>query len=206
MIFVVKPLVRKVEVLYLKHNKLPLNSVSSILLLATSSAWVTEMLGLHTIFGAFIAGAVIPRHQPLRRDLTQNLEPLVVTFLLPFFFASTGLKLNLLLLGGKGIWMYCALITLIAIVGKLGGSMFAARLMGMSWREAGALGTLLNTRGLMEIIILNIGLDLGIIPPSLYSILITMALVTTCMTGPLLEWIYPPQQLCHESMSKAARE
>jgi len=110
--------------------------------------------------------------------------------LLPIFFAFTGIRTSLGLVNSGEMWFYFALIISVAILGKFGGSMLAARLTGMSWREAGALGTLMNTRGLMELVLLNIGLDIGVISPALFAMLVLMAIVTTFMTSPALEWIY----------------
>jgi Kef-type K+ transport system membrane component KefB len=114
-----------------------------------------------------------------------------VVLLLPLFFAFTGLRTRIGVGGGRAIWFYSAIVIVVAITGKLGGSMFAARLAGMPWREAASLGILMNTRGLMELVILNIGLDIGVISPAMFSIMVLMALVTTFMTTPLLEWVYP---------------
>jgi Kef-type K+ transport system membrane component KefB len=118
-------------------------------------------------------------------------ESVTVVLLLPLFFAVTGLRTRIGVGGGGRIWFYSAIVIVVAIAGKLGGSMFAARLAGMPWREAAALGILMNTRGLMELVILNIGLDIGVISPAMFSIMVLMALVTTFMTTPLLEWVYP---------------
>jgi Kef-type K+ transport system membrane component KefB len=111
--------------------------------------------------------------------------------LLPIYFALTGLRSSIFLIAGANMWFYCAVIIVLAVAGKLGGSMLSARLNGMSWRESAAVGILMNTRGLVELVILNIGLDLGILSPALFSIMVLMALVTTLMTTPLLTWIYP---------------
>jgi len=114
-----------------------------------------------------------------------------VVFLLPLYFAITGLRSSFFLISGARMWFYCAVIIALAIIGKFGGSLVAARINGMSWRESAAVGVLMNTRGLVELVILNIGLDLGILSPALFSIMVLMALVTTFMTSPLLSWIYP---------------
>ena len=119
----------------------------------------------------------------------------MVVLLLPMFFAYSGLRTQLGLLDSAEAWVMCGLIILVACAGKFGGSAVAARLTGLRWREAGALGILMNTRGLMELIVLNIGLDLGVISPTLFAMMVIMALVTTFMTTPLLEVVYPPAEL-----------
>lgn len=114
-----------------------------------------------------------------------------MVLLLPIFFALTGLRTSITLVKGPTMWFCCALIILVAIAGKLGGSMIAARIAGMPWREGAGLGVLMNTRGLMELVILNIGFDIKVISPAVFSMMVLMALVTTFMTTPLLQWIYP---------------
>jgi Kef-type K+ transport system membrane component KefB len=133
----------------------------------------------------------------LLKELSQKFEALVVVLLLPLYFAFTGLRSSIFLITGTEMWFYCAAIILLAVIGKLGGSMISARLNGMPWREATAVGILMNTRGLVELVILNIGLDLGIISPALFSMMVLMALITTLMTTPLLTWVYP-EHLAHQ--------
>jgi Kef-type K+ transport system membrane component KefB len=132
----------------------------------------------------------MPKHPPFVHALTEKLNDAAVVLLLPIFFAFTGLRTSIGLLNGAQNWFFCLLIIAVAILGKFGGSSIAARLTGLSWREAGALGVLMNTRGLMELVLLNIGLDIGVISPTLFTMLVVMALVTTFMTAPILEWIY----------------
>lgn len=150
------------------------------------SAVATEAIGIHAIFGAFLFGAVIPHDCALARNVVRRLEDLVLVFFLPAFFAFTGLRTQIGLVSGAEAWLLCGAIILVASIGKFGGSVAAARLSGMSWREAGALGALMNTRGLMELVVLNIGLDLGVISPRLFAMLVIMALVTTFATTPVL--------------------
>jgi Kef-type K+ transport system membrane component KefB len=156
---------------------------------------MTEYLGIHALFGAFLAGAVMPKGERFVHALTGKLEDVTVVLLLPLFFAFTGLRTAFGLLEGAEMWGFAALIILVAVAGKWGGSTLAARFTGMSWREAGAVGVLMNTRGLMELVILNIGLDIGVISPALFAMMVLMALVTTFMTSPLLEWIYPARMI-----------
>ena len=191
MLMIVKPVLKRLEAHYDKRASLTDGSLALILLVLLASGWVTESLGVHALFGAFLAGAVMPRHHGLSAELWRKLEALTVTLLLPLYFAFTGLRSSFLLIVGPIMGFYCAIIIALAIIGKLGGSLVAARLNGMSWRESAAVGVLMNTRGLVELIILNIGLDLGIISPALFSIMVLMALVTTFMTSLLLNWVYP---------------
>lgn len=160
------------------------------LLLLLGSALTTEWLGTHALFGAFFAGHVMPKDERLASGLTEKIEPLAVGLLLPIFFALTGLRTSIALVRGAEMWLYFGLVLVVAVAGKVGGSLISARLTGMSWRDAGALGVLLNTRGLIELVILNIGFDLGIIPASLFSMMVLVALITTFMTSPLLTLIY----------------
>ncbi|OBQ28772.1 MAG: sodium:proton antiporter [Aphanizomenon flos-aquae MDT14a] len=156
-----------------------------------ASALITEFIGIHLIFGAFLLGAVMPKDEELVRELAIKTEDFVLIFLLPIFFAYSGLKTQIGLLNSPNLWLLSALILLVAIGGKYTGAYVAARLSGIDKREASALGWLMNTRGLTELIVLNIGLELGVITPLLFTMLVIMALVTTFMTSPLLEWTYP---------------
>jgi Kef-type K+ transport system membrane component KefB len=160
------------------------------LLAAFGSALITELLGLHAVFGAFLIGALIPKEGGFARALTERLEG-VTLFLLPLFFAATGLRTSIALLSGAEMWFYCALVVAVAIIGKVGGTMIATRASGLGWRESGAIGVLMNTRGLIGLVVFNIGLEIGVISPAFFTILVVMALVTTFMAGPLIELIYP---------------
>lgn len=155
------------------------------------SALATEWIGIHAIFGAFLLGVLIPHDSVVARTFSQQLSAVVSVLLLPAFFAFTGMRTRIDLVSGAEQWFLCGLIILVAVMGKLGGSAIAARLTGLSWRPALALGALMNTRGLMELIVLNIGLDLGVISPTLFAMMVLMALVTTIMTTPLVDWLLP---------------
>jgi Kef-type K+ transport system membrane component KefB len=159
------------------------------------SAMTTEWLGIHLLFGAFVFGAVMPKEERLIAQLTLRIESVTQVLLLPIFFAYTGLRTSIQALNGTEMWLYCALVLLVAMLGKFGGSSIAARVSGMSWRDSTAIGVLMNTRGLMELVILNIGLDLGVISTALFSMMVVMALATTFMTTPLLEFIYPARSI-----------
>jgi len=156
-----------------------------------ASALITEWIGIHLIFGAFLLGVAMPKNAGLTRELAEKTEDFVLIFLLPIFFAYSGLRTQIGLLNTPELWLLCATVLGVAIIGKYVGTYAAARVCGISNREASALGWMMNTRGLTELIVLNIGLSLGVISPLLFTMLVIMALVTTFMTSPLLEWTYP---------------
>lgn len=191
MLFVVRRILPAFEREFRKRERLSDNLIAGIVVLVLASALATEWLGIHVLFGAFLMGAIMPKAPEFTRYLLHKFESVTVVLLLPLFFAFTGLRTRIGVGGGRAIWFYSGIVIVVAITGKLGGSMFAARLAGMPWREAASLGILMNTRGLMELVILNIGLDIGVISPAMFSIMVLMALVTTFMTTPLLEWVYP---------------
>jgi Kef-type K+ transport system membrane component KefB len=153
------------------------------------SATVTEAIGIHALFGAFLFGVMIPHDGRLTEQLRERLEDVVVVLLLPTFFAFTGLRTQIGLVSTAADWGFTALIVLVATLGKFGGSAVAARLAGISWRDSTALGILMNTRGLMELIVLNVGLDMGVLSPTLFAMLVIMALVTTFATTPILSLV-----------------
>jgi len=157
-----------------------------VVMAAVASALVTERLGVHALFGAFLAGAIIPRASGLATAVADRLEAAVGTALLPVFFAFTGLRTDIGLVSTPEMWLVFAAILAAAITGKIGASAIAARLTGMPAGEALAIGILMNTRGLMELIILNVGLEIGVIGPALFAMMVMMALVTTAMTSPLI--------------------
>ncbi|SRR5579883_112334 len=166
-------------------------AVSGTFLAVLLAALTTEAIGIHAIFGAFLLGAVIPHDSRIAREFTSKLKDLVTVLLLPAFFAFTGMRTRIDLISGWDSWLWCGAIILVASGGKFGGTLAAGRLTGLSWRDAAALGVLMNTRGLMELIVLNIGLDLGVISPTLFAILVVMALVTTAATAPVVQWLIP---------------
>ncbi len=155
------------------------------------SALATEAIGIHAVFGAFLLGAVIRHDCRIAREFTFKMKDLVTILLLPAFFAITGMRTQISLVSGWDGWLWCGTIILVATVGKFGGTLVAAKLTGLGWRESAALGTLMNTRGLMELIVLNIGLDLGVISPTLFAMMVVMALITTATTAPVLQWLIP---------------
>jgi Kef-type K+ transport system membrane component KefB len=170
---------------------LPPAAVAGVFVALLLSALATEAIGIHAIFGAFLLGAVIPHDSAVARTFATQLRPMVATLLLPAFFAFTGMRTRIDLLSGGGTWLVCALIILVATAGKFGGTAIAARVAGLDWRSASALGALMNTRGLMELIVLNVGLDLGVISPTLFAMMVLMALATTMMTSPAVRLLLP---------------
>lgn len=162
-------------------------AVSMFVLLASSMA--SEIIGIHALFGAFIAGAVLPASKELRHNLTDRLEGVSVSLLLPIFFVITGLRTKIDVLSDSSLWPVFGCIMVLAVVGKLVGSALAARLSGFDWSESMSIGALMNTRGLMELIVLNIGYNLGVLKPEVFTMMVFMALLTTLMTAPLLNMI-----------------
>jgi Kef-type K+ transport system membrane component KefB len=157
-----------------------------VLLVAFGAGLVTEVMGMHALFGAFLAGAVMPRESGFQLRVRERLESFSAAFLLHLFFAFTGLRTQIGLLNDWASVSVCLGLVVVATLGKLGGSMLTARWSGMDWHDSFALGALMNTRGLVELIVLNIGFDLGILSPKVFTMMVVMALATTCMTGPLL--------------------
>ncbi len=198
MLGLVRPFLARLGARVANKEGLTQNVVALTLMMLLASAWATERIGIHALFGAFLFGLIFPKEGGLAEALAEKLEDVVVVLLLPVFFAYSGLRTQAGLLEGASDWALCGLILLVACVGKFGGTTVAARLTGMRWREAGALGILLNTRGLIELIVLNIGLDLGVISPKLFTMMVVMALVTALMTSPLLRWMYPPEEVARD--------
>lgn len=174
------------------ERALPLDAILIFVILALLSGAAGEQLGIHALVGAFAAGVVTPRK--FRQQLIDKLEPVTLLILMPLFFALTGVRTNLLFESGAGAWLDFLLILLVAIGSKWGGTTIGARIKGMDWRDACQLGLMMNTRGLVELIVLNVGLDIGILSPVLFSMMVCMALVTTSMTTPLMDLVSRRQQ------------
>lgn len=191
MLFAVRPALRAYATRTLDREGLTPQLVSAVVMTTLASAWITEVLGVHALFGAFLAGVVMPKDGRFVSGLKHRFEDVMLVLLLPLFFAYTGLRANITLVHGLGAWSLCLGITCVAILGKLAGSAAAARVAGMPWRHAVTIGALMNTRGLMELIILNVGLDLGVITPELFAMMVLMAIATTLMTTPLVDWLNP---------------
>jgi Kef-type K+ transport system membrane component KefB len=187
MLLMVRPVVRRSIRAREARGELGRGAVTLTFVALLASALITEAIGIHAIFGAFVLGALIPHDSQLARRMAEKLEDTVVLLLLPAFFAFTGMRTRIDLLGSLENWLICLGIVAVACTGKIGGSFVAARLSGLGWRDAASLGALMNTRGLVELVVLNIGLDLGIISPVLFAMMVVMAVVTTLSTVPLLE-------------------
>lgn len=168
--------------------------MSGAVLLVVLSALITEHIGIHALFGGFLIGAAMPRQAGLSTAITERMEDYVTLVLLPLFFAYSGLRTELGLLHSAEDWALTALLLGVATLGKFGGSALAARLTGLTWRESSAIGILMNTRGLMEIVVLNVGLDIGVISGRLFAMMVVVAVVTTWVTTPLLRRVYNPER------------
>jgi K+:H+ antiporter len=166
-------------------DEAPPRTLLTALLFLLATALATEAIGVHAVFGAFLAGVAVGGAGDLREPLRRTIEPLTAALLLPLFFAYSGLRTEVGSLSGQA-WIACVLVLLAAVAGKFGAVTAAARVQGTAWRESLALGALMNTRGLMELVVLNIGYDLGILSPQMYTMMVIMALTTTYMAGPVL--------------------
>ena len=173
---------------------LPRPAVAIVFVALLASAMATEWIGIHALFGAFLLGAIIPHDSAAARELTRQLENVTTVLLLPAYFAFTGMRTHIGLMSSPATWLACGAIILVAAAGKFGATTIAARLMGLGWRDAAALGTLMNTRGLMELVVLNIGLDLHVISPTVFAMMVIMALVTTMAAAPILQVLLPQSQ------------
>lgn len=191
LLLVLRPFVGRLAATAASRSGLTQNIVAVAFILIMISSFATEWIGIHALFGAFLFGVIIPRENGYVKALVDKVEDFVVVFLLPLFFAFSGLRTEIGKLNSLYYWFLCLLIIAVATVGKFGGSLMAARLTGMRWRDATGLSVLMNTRGLMELVVLNIGFDLGIISAELFTMLVIMALVTTFCTTPILAWMYP---------------
>lgn len=189
MIYIIKPWLQKISEQRIKGEKIDKTVIGISFFLLLLSAYFTEIIGIHALFGSFIAGVIMPNNIRFKEILTNKIEDVSTILLLPIFFAFTGLRTQIGLLNEGHLWVYCALIISVAIIGKLVGSAITAKIIGRSWKDALSLGVLMNTRGLMELVVLNIGYDLGILGPEIFAIMVIMALFTTLMTGPFLDII-----------------
>ena len=184
-----RPFLRKIGELYNKRETVGKTLVAFIFLVLILSSYITEVLGIHALFGAFLAGVIMPDNLSFRRVMTEKVEDVAVVLFLPLFFVFTGLRTEIGLLNTPHLWGVCALFIVMSIAGKLLGATLSARAVGESWKDSLSIGVLMNTRGLMELIVLNIGYEMGIIPGSLFVIFVIMALFTTFMATPLLSLI-----------------
>ncbi len=191
MALAVRPLIARVSTAYDEAGRVPVTWITAIFAMVLLAAFTTEEIGIALIFGGFIAGAVMPRHAGLTEDVTHRIEDFVVLLLLPLFFAYTGLKTNVLLLDRVELVVLTLVLLVVAIACKFGGTLLASRVTGLPWRESAVIGALMNTRGLTELIVLNLALEKGVISEALFAALVLMALVTTFMAGPVLNRLDP---------------
>lgn len=189
MLKVVQPFMNKLGEVYSNRQTLSLNIVAAIFGVLLISSYITEIIGIHALFGAFLAGVIMPPKFSFRKILIEKVEYVALGLLLPLFFAFSGLRTQIGLLSDSHAWGVCGIVILIAVIGKFGGSMLAARFVGQSWKDSLIIGALMNTRGLMELIVLNIGYELGVLTPTVFAMMVLMALVTTFMTGPALDLV-----------------
>ncbi|WP_108822338.1 cation:proton antiporter [Dysgonomonas sp. Marseille-P4361] len=186
---VVRPFLKRIVELQASSRFLSRSLISIIFLVLFLSAYASEVIGIHALFGAFLAGVIMPTNISFRNLFTEKIEDVSLVLLLPLFFVYTGLRTQIGLLNEPRLWYACLAIIGLAVVGKMMGSAFAARFVGQNWKNSLTIGALMNTRGLMELVVLNIGLDLGILTPEIFAMMVVMALVTTFMTSPILNLI-----------------
>jgi Kef-type K+ transport system membrane component KefB len=189
MLKLVRPFLKRVGDLYATKEKLSKPVVAIFFITLIISSYATEIIGIHALFGAFMAGAIMPDNMRFRTLFIEKVEDVSIVLLLPLFFVFTGLRTQIGLLNDPYLWKITGLIILVAVIGKFVGSALAAKFVGQNWRDSLTIGALMNTRGLMELVVLNIGFDLGVLTPKVFAMMVIMALVTTFMTGPALNLI-----------------
>jgi len=209
MIKVVRPFLKRVGDLHDSRENMSKQVVAIFFLTLLISSYTTEIIGIHALFGAFLAGTIMPENSKFRNIFIQKIEDVALVLLLPLFFVFTGLRTHIGLLNDIYLWKVTGLIILVAITGKFAGSAIASKIMGQNWRDSLTIGALMNTRGLMELVVLNIGYDLGILSPEVFSMMVIMALVTTFMTGPaldIIERIFKPKvNIIQEKISQLSK-
>jgi len=189
MVWLVRPFLKKVGRVYITRETLSKQVVAVIFIILLLSAFITEVIGIHALIGAFFAGIIMPKTQEFKKNVIEKIEDVSLVLLMPLFFAFTGLRTEIGLLNEWNLWIVFFQVLIVAVVGKFVGTALAARFGGLSWEISLSLGTLMNTRGLIMLIVLNIGYDFGVISPEMFAIMVLMALITTFMTGPALSFI-----------------
>jgi Kef-type K+ transport system membrane component KefB len=189
MIFIVKPFLKRIGDLYGSKDSIGKPVMAIFFLFLILSSYATEVIGIHALFGAFMMGAIMPDVSKFRMIFIEKVEDVAVILLLPLFFVFTGLKTEVGLINDSYLWKVTGAIILVAVIGKFLGSALAAKFVGQSWKDSLTIGALMNTRGLMELIVLNIGLELKVLTAEVFTMMVIMALVTTFMTGPALDLI-----------------
>ncbi|GAB1416457.1 cation:proton antiporter [Paludibacter sp.] len=208
MLYVIKPFMKRIGNIYSNTEVLNKGFVAFLFLFLTLSSFTTQLIGIHALFGAFLAGVIMPEIPKFRKMIIDKIEDVALTLLLPLFFVYTGLRTEIGLLNTPYLWSITAILILVAVVGKFIGAGFSAKIMGENWRDSLSVGVLMNTRGLMEIVVLNIGYEMGILPKPIFAMLVIMALVTTFMTTPLLSLInkaFPTKDLEAEYRKQQAQ-
>ena len=188
MVWLVRPLLKKwtAHQMRIRGGKLSLGALAAVILLMLAAAAATNLIGIFSIFGAFFLGAILYDQHEFRAAVQERLRDFVTVFFLPIFFTYTGLRTDIGTMSGSALWVMCGLVLLAAFVGKFGGCSLAARANGLPWREASIIGVMMNTRALMELIVINIGFELGVIPKSVFFMLVVMAVASTYITAPIL--------------------
>ena len=189
MLKIVRPFLKRVGDLNATRESLNKQVVAIFFITLLISAYASELIGIHALFGAFLAGVIMPENNKFRNIFIEKVEDVAIIVLLPLFFVFTGLRTQIGLLNDPELWKLTGLIILVAVVGKFFGSALAAKFMGQNWKDSLSIGALMNTRGLMELVVLNIGYDLGVLSTEIFTMMVIMALVTTFMTGPALDFI-----------------
>lgn len=186
---VIRPFLKRIVEFQTSKRTINKSAIGIFFLVLFLSAYATEVIGIHALFGAFLAGVIMPSNMSFRNLFTEKIEDVSLVLLLPLFFVYTGLRTQIGLLNDPYLWMICIGIIILAVVGKSMASTLSARFVGNNWKDSFTIGALMNTRGLMELVVLNIGLDLGILTPEVFAMMVVMALTTTFMTSPLLNLI-----------------
>lgn len=189
MIFIVKPFLKRIGDLYGSKDSIGKPVLAIFFLFLILSSYATEVIGIHALFGAFMMGSIMPDIAKFRMIFIEKVEDVAVILLLPLFFVFTGLKTEIGLINDPYLWKVTGAIIMVAVAGKFLGSALAAKFVGQNWKDSLTIGALMNTRGLMELIVLNIGLELNVLTPEVFTMMVIMALVTTFMTGPALDLI-----------------
>lgn len=209
MFSIIRPALQRLEQLYNNKEKKRTAIIALLFLLLIVSSYITSVIGINALFGAFIAGVIMPSSFSFRKIVVDKIEDVGLILLLPLFFVVTGLKTQIGLLNQSHLWITFGWLLLVAVAGKFGGITIAAKVVGQSWKDSLSIGVLMNTRGLMQLIVLNIGYDLGILSPEIFAMMVLMALVTTFMTGPaldLINWLIPEKVLKHDSTTAMEEE
>ena len=194
MLKVVRPALERLEKIYNDKEKKRTAIIAFLFMMLILSSYLTSLIGIHSLFGAFIAGVIMPSSFNFRKIIIDKIEDVSIILLLPLFFVITGLRTQIGLLNEGHLWVTFGWVLLVAVMGKFGGSAIAGKMVGQSWKDSLSIGVLMNTRGLMQLIVLNIGYDLGILTPQIFAMMVLMAIVTTFMTGPaldLINWLIP---------------